>query len=87
MMYPAWQEMYKAALVELRPEELRLRIDTAEVAMHQRLRELEQIGAGQSKELQAIADALRNLCTLARLECKPREHFGVDTSVRREVAS
>lgn len=87
MMYPAWQELYKAALIELRLEELRLRIETAEAAMHRRLHELEQIGTGQSEELQAISDALRSLHTLARLECKPCEHIGVDAPASREVAS
>jgi len=87
MMYPAWQELYKAALVELRPEELRLRIETAEGVMQRRLHELEQIGAGQSEELQALSDALRSLRTLARSECKPCEHFGIGTPASREVAS
>ena len=41
VMTMAWEDLYNAALLELHPEELRRRLDTAENAMHQRLRELE----------------------------------------------
>jgi hypothetical protein len=71
MTYQDWQELYRAALLELRPEELRLRIEAAEAAIHQRLRELQMSDEAFGDEHHAIADALRGLRTLARTECPP----------------
>ncbi len=39
-MNVGWQELYQAALLELRPDELRRRIDEAEKAIQQRIVEL-----------------------------------------------
>jgi len=66
-----WQELYEAAMLELRPEDLQERIVTAEAAIRQRIQELQaDSGGGSPKERQAIADALHNLRILAGLERK-----------------
>jgi hypothetical protein len=67
-----WQELYQAAMLELRPDELRRRIDDAEKAIHQRIVELTQNDASSEGERRAIDDALRGLRALASTECKPR---------------
>ncbi len=67
-----WQETYRAALLEVQPEELGRRIEAAEKAIYQRSEELKQIGPQSVEEQQAIADALRALQVLARTECQPR---------------
>jgi glutathionyl-hydroquinone reductase len=84
-MNVAWLELYQAALLELRPEELRQRIDAAEEAIHLRIAELGG-HASSAKELHELGDALRRLRLLARTECKPLHSTlsGVDGS---EVAS
>jgi hypothetical protein len=82
-----WQELYKAALLELRPEELSLAIETAEAAIHQRLRELGPTWDGASGEYHAIADAMRSLRTLAKTECPPPKTFAGHATTLREVAS
>jgi hypothetical protein len=83
----AWQELYKAALLELRPEELRLRIETAEAAIHLRLQELGKVEESSSDEHHAIADALRGLRTLINTECKPTPYLPTDVPVRTGLAS
>jgi hypothetical protein len=65
-----WQELYRAALLELRPEELRPRIDTAERAMQQRLAELRRNDSDSEEERRALDDASRGLRMLASTECK-----------------
>jgi hypothetical protein len=65
-----WQELYHAALLELRPDELRRRIDEAEKAIQQRIVELSR-NDSSSEERRAIDDALRGLRALASTECKP----------------
>ncbi len=87
MTGPAWQELYKAALLELRPEELRLRIEAAEAAIHFRLQELGKIESNSTDEHHAIADALRGLRTLANTECKPTTYMAADVPVRTGLAS
>ena len=87
MTNAAWLEMYKAALLELRPEELRQRIKAAEAAIHQRLQELAANGDSTNDEHHAIADALRGLRTLANTECKPASYSAMDSPVRAVVAS
>jgi hypothetical protein len=68
-----WRELYQAAMLELRPEELRLRIDNAERAIQQRIEELRQDGSNSKEELRALDDALRGLRVLASTECKVPE--------------
>lgn len=65
----AWQELYHAALLEVRPAELRQRIDDAEKAIHQRLADLRLNDSGSREESQALDDALRGLRVLAATEC------------------
>jgi hypothetical protein len=70
-MNVGWQELYQSALLELRPEELRRRIDDAEKAIQQRIVELSRDDSSSEEERRAIEDALRGLRVLAITECKP----------------
>jgi hypothetical protein len=70
-MNVGWQELYQAALLELRPDELRRRIDEAEKAIQQRIVELIRNDSGSDEERRAMDDALRGLRVLANTECKP----------------
>jgi hypothetical protein len=83
----AWQELYKAALLELRPEQLRLRIEAAEAAIRLRLQELQNGEDGSNDEHHAMADALRGLRTLDNTECKPANHSVNDAPARTQAAS
>ena len=85
----AWQDLYKAALLELHPEELRQRLATAGTAIHQRLYELEKAAAGPNEERHALSDALRNLRTLAKSECQHPSHnaTGLPEDTDADVAS
>jgi hypothetical protein len=64
-----WQELYQAALLELRPEELRQRIEKAEGAIQKRLTELSRDDSDSAQESQALDDALRGLRVLRTTEC------------------
>jgi len=66
----AWQELYQAALLTLRPEELRQRIDEAEESIRQRIAELRRNDSSSGEEWQALDDAMRGLRVLASTECK-----------------
>ena len=68
-MNAAWQDLYKAALLELRPEELRQSIEAANKAIQQRIAELKRSDSRSADEAQAIDDALRGLHVLASTEC------------------
>jgi hypothetical protein len=57
-------------MFELRPDELRRRIDDAEKAIQQRIVELTQNDSSSEEERRAIEDALRGLRVLASTECK-----------------
>ena len=70
-MNVGWPELYQAAMLELRPEELPRRIDAAEKAIQQRIVELSRNDSSSEEERQAIEDALRGLRALASTECKP----------------
>ncbi len=65
-----WQDLYRAAMLELRPDELRRRIDDAEKAIQQRIVELGHDDSSSEEECRAIDDALRGLRVLASMECK-----------------
>jgi hypothetical protein len=65
-----WQNLYRAALLELRPEQLRMRIDEAEKAILQRVVELRHDDNRSEEESQALDDALRGLRVLESTECK-----------------
>lgn len=65
-----WQESYRAALLEVDPEQLRRRIDAAEKAIYKRSEELRQADHQVNEEQGAMADALRALRVLAQSECQ-----------------
>ena len=69
-MNVGWQELYQAALLELRPDELRRRIDEAEKGIQQRIVELSRNDSSSEEERRAMGDALRGLRVLASTECK-----------------
>lgn len=64
-----WRELYQAALLELRLEELRPRIHAAVAAIQQRVEELRLSDSDSTEELRALDDALRGLRLLERTEC------------------
>lgn len=66
----AWQQVYRAALLEPRPEELRQRIEEAQKAIGERIEQLNQSDDNSCEERQTLADALRNLRVLAETECR-----------------
>jgi hypothetical protein len=67
-----WQELYKAAMLELDRVRLSGRIEAAHAAMQQRMMELSKNNHDgiYLDEQQAIFDALSNLRTLQRVELK-----------------
>lgn len=71
MMNNQWRDLYKAALLELHPEELRGRIQAAEKAIELKIAEMKQGESTTDGERQEIDDALRGLHVLANTECKP----------------
>jgi hypothetical protein len=81
-----WEDLYRAALLELRPEKLRQRIDSAERAIQQRIADLRQNDCDSREERHALDDALRGLRVLARTECKPKPSTHSD-QVEGEVTS
>jgi hypothetical protein len=80
-----WRELYQAALLELRPEELWQRIGEAEEAVLQRIEELRCSDSSFEAESQALADAQRMLRFMANTECKS-SRLTVSGSGRDEVA-
>jgi hypothetical protein len=81
-----WRELYRSALLELRPEELRTKIDDAERAIRQRIVELRHDDSSSTEESRALEDALRGLHVLASTECKsPRSTLS--GSAQSEVIS
>jgi len=65
-----WREFYQAAMLELRPEHLRPRIDEAETAILRRIAEIKSDGSDSTEESRDLTDALRGLRVLAKTECK-----------------
>jgi hypothetical protein len=65
-----WQELFRAAMLEVRPEELPKRIDAAEEAIRQRSEELNRASPCSKEEQQAMADALRALRVVVQTECQ-----------------
>jgi hypothetical protein len=68
-----WRDLYRRALLELRSEELRMRIDDAERAIRQRIGELRDADSSSEEESRALDDALRGLQVLASTECKSQQ--------------
>jgi hypothetical protein len=55
-----WRELYKAAILELIPELLRIRVKIAEDAINARLADA-KIPRGERKEIESALSALRGL--------------------------
>jgi hypothetical protein len=67
-----WQDLYKAAMLELNPLELRIKIAVALEAMRLRDEELRRSPAPSSlEECRAIADAVHSLTVLKKVELRP----------------
>ena len=67
ILYPAWQDEYQAALVEVDRQKLKQRVEAAETAIYKRLQQLSQ-NSDDFIERQVIEDALSCLRTLKRDE-------------------
>jgi hypothetical protein len=68
----SWKDLYAAAMLELDRANLPNRIESARAAIRQALDELaSDRDLGAVEEAQALADALRNLQALQRVECTP----------------
>jgi len=65
ILYPHWQNEYRAALVELDPEKLSERVAAAETSIYKRLQQISQ-GSDHLAERQAIEDAVAGLRILKR---------------------
>jgi hypothetical protein len=65
-----WQQLYRAALLEVRTEDLDERIAAAEKAIQQRIAELRRDDSSPGEEYHALDDALRMLRAVAVTECK-----------------
>jgi hypothetical protein len=68
ILYPAWQNEYQAAIVELDRKKLPERVAAAEAAIFKRLQQLSQSSSDDFAERQAIEDALHGLRVLQRDE-------------------
>lgn len=65
----AWRELYRVALLELRPDELQRRIVAAEKSIHLRIAEMRREDSSFEEERRQLDDALRGLRVLATAEC------------------
>lgn len=65
-----WRELYRAAILELQPEELGPRIAAAEKVIQQRILELKQNDSSSAEEMRDLEDARRGLRVLATTECR-----------------
>ena len=63
ILYPEWQNEFRAALLELDTEKLRERVAAAETAIFNRLQAISQ-GSNHTAERQAIEDAFASLRVL-----------------------
>jgi hypothetical protein len=69
-----WQELYTAAMLELDRTNLQGRIEAAQAAIRQAMEEpIRNSRLGAVEDTQAMADALRNLQTLQRVEFRTSE--------------
>ena len=77
-----WQDLYKAAMLELNPMELRVKIAVALEAMRVRDEELRQSPQpGSLEECRAIADAAHNLTVLKKVELRPSSPTGESAQI------
>lgn len=61
-----WKELYRCAMLELDPIKLKNRVEVALLAIHRRMREIEQAPARIGSEPMALHDALNGLRVLQR---------------------
>lgn len=61
-----WQRHYETAILEIDRSRLPRLIETADAAIHARIKELESDHAGTAEERQAIEDALNGLKVLRK---------------------
>lgn len=61
-----WRELYLAALVEVDPQELKSKLESALTAVQRRIRELTGVPSRPDNERQALRDAASALQTLLR---------------------
>ncbi len=80
MQDTVWQELYQAAMVELDRPTLQTRIEAAQVAILGRIQELKAgaVHPDNLAEEQELADALRGLRTLLRIEFRSPSEAGVE---------
>jgi hypothetical protein len=60
MLEPSWRELFKAAILELGPEQLQMRVKAAGEAMNARLAD-PKIPRNERKDIEAALSALRGL--------------------------
>lgn len=78
-----WRDRYAAAMLELDPANLRIRIDAAEALIQQVYEQQSRVpGAGRTEEIQALKDAMHNLRTLRRVELNKGERGGGQVSLQ-----
>lgn len=61
-----WRELYRAALLELNPAQLKARAEIAVLAVHDRIREIAAAGPSSAVEKLALSDAINGLRVLQR---------------------
>jgi hypothetical protein len=66
-LYPAWQNEYQAALVEVDREKLKERVEAAETAIYKRLQQI-SLSSDHHTERNVIEDALNSLRVIKRDE-------------------
>ena len=81
-----WKKLYTAAMLELDRASLRSRIDAAQAAIRDAMRELaNDRSANALEEMRAMSDALHNLQTLQSLELKTSAPAQDQSQARAEV--
>jgi hypothetical protein len=81
-----WRKLYAAAMLELDRAILRSRIDAAQVAIRDEMRNLaNDRSANALEDMRAMSDALHNLQTLQSLELKTSAPAQDQSQARAEV--
>jgi hypothetical protein len=81
-----WKKLYIAAMLELDRASLRNRIDAAQAAIRDEMRNLaNDRSANALEDMRAMSDALHNLQTLQRLELKTSAPAHDQGQARAEV--
>jgi hypothetical protein len=80
-----WQDLYRSAILEVDPVELRKKVDLAKAAIRERNENLKRgRDSNLVEELGAIADALKNLAVLERSELQMPLASGCNPSAAGE---